>query len=122
MLIFIFDQEIPEFVPVFKPNLPPKLVINEVEVTDNDSVEDMHRQLEDLHFNQIKIAKAIKKISSKPKSTCQKTKSKSKTKKKEIIKHVNAHIILDELSSDSSDSKNDNTTFSKNEIETNTWH
>ncbi|KAF0499390.1 hypothetical protein F8M41_020474 [Gigaspora margarita] len=63
--------------------------------------------------------KAIKKISSKPKSSRRKTKSKSKTKKKKSSKCINAHIISDESSSDSSDSEN-STTSSKNELETNT--
>ena len=80
----------------------------------------MRKQLEDLHINQTKIAKAIKKISSKSKSSHCKTKSKSKNKKKKSSKHVNAYIISDELSSDSSDSKNNNTTSSENELETNT--
>ncbi|KAF0517055.1 hypothetical protein F8M41_016961 [Gigaspora margarita] len=92
----------------------------------------MCRQLEDLHINQTKIEKAIKKNSSKPKSSCRTTKSKSKfrpegsllrnkTKKKKSdrSKCVNAHIISDESSSDSSDSKN-STTSSENELETNT--
>ncbi|KAF0491438.1 hypothetical protein F8M41_021817 [Gigaspora margarita] len=86
---------------------------------DVNPVEDMHRQLEDLHINQTKIAKAMKKISSKPKSSRHKTKSKSKTKKKKSSKHVNAHIISDESSSNSSDSEN-STTSSENELETNT--
>ncbi|KAF0534623.1 hypothetical protein F8M41_009907 [Gigaspora margarita] len=83
----------------------------------------MHRQLEDLHINQTKMEKAIKKNSSKPKSSRHKTKSKSKskTKKKKSgqSKRVNAHIISDESSSDSSDSKN-SITSSENELETNT--
>ncbi|KAF0495849.1 hypothetical protein F8M41_021130 [Gigaspora margarita] len=79
----------------------------------------MRRQLEDLHINQTKMAKAMKKMSSKPKSSRRKTKSKSKTKKKKSTKRVNAHIISDELSSDSSDSEN-SMTSSKNELETNT--
>src|SRR5260363_122094 len=71
--------EIPEFVPVSKPNLPPNPVIKKVEVTDSDPIEDMCRQLEDLHINQTKIEKAIKKNSSKPKSSRRKTKSKLKS-------------------------------------------
>ncbi|KAF0542996.1 hypothetical protein F8M41_004191 [Gigaspora margarita] len=47
-----------------------------------DPVEDMRRQLEDLKINLTKMAKAIKKNSSKPKSSCRKTKSKSRTKKR----------------------------------------
>ncbi|KAF0478252.1 hypothetical protein F8M41_024075 [Gigaspora margarita] len=83
----------------------------------------MHRQLEDLYINQTKIEKAIKKNSSKPKSSrCKtKSKSKSKTQKKKLSgrsKCVNAHIILDESSSDSSDSEN-SMTSSENELETN---
>ncbi|KAF0465983.1 hypothetical protein F8M41_026197 [Gigaspora margarita] len=66
----------------------------------------MRRQLEDLYINQTKIAKAIKKISSKPKSSRCKTKSKSKTKKKISSKRVNAYIISNELSSDFSNSEN----------------
>ncbi|KAF0428471.1 hypothetical protein F8M41_005850 [Gigaspora margarita] len=84
-----------------------------------DPVKDMHRQLEDLQINLTKMAKAIKKDSSKPKSSHRKTKSKSRTKKKESSKHVNAHIISDESSLDSSDSKN-STISSENELETNT--
>ncbi|KAF0555360.1 hypothetical protein F8M41_017451 [Gigaspora margarita] len=80
----------------------------------------MCKQLEDLHINQTKIAKAIKKISSKPKSSHHKTKSKSKTKKKKLLsrsKHVN--IISDKSSSDSSNSEN-STISSEKELETNT--
>ncbi|KAF0405436.1 hypothetical protein F8M41_008969, partial [Gigaspora margarita] len=82
----------------------------------------MRRQLEDLYINQTKIEKAIKKNSSKPKSSCRKTKSKSKSKtqKKKSsgrTKRVNAHIILDESSSDSSENS---MTSSENELETNT--
>ncbi|KAF0465102.1 hypothetical protein F8M41_026325 [Gigaspora margarita] len=84
-----------------------------------DPIEDIRRQMEDLHINQTKIAKAIKKISSKPKSSRHKTKLKSRTKKKKTSKHINAHIISDELSSDSSNSKN-SMTSSENELETNT--
>ncbi|KAF0442322.1 hypothetical protein F8M41_003671 [Gigaspora margarita] len=80
----------------------------------------MRRQLENLHINQTKMAKAMKKMSSKPKSSRRKTKSKSRTKKKKSSKRINAHIISDKSSSDSSNSKNDNTTFSENELETNT--
>ncbi|KAF0445587.1 hypothetical protein F8M41_003105 [Gigaspora margarita] len=92
----------------------------------------MRRQLEDLQINQMKMKKAIKKNSSKPKSSCHKTKSKSKSrpegsllhnktkkKKSDQSKHVNAHIISDKSSLDSSDSKN-SITSSKNELETNT--
>ncbi|KAF0397941.1 hypothetical protein F8M41_009880 [Gigaspora margarita] len=79
----------------------------------------MRRQLEDLHINQTKMAKAIKKNSSKPKSSRHKTKSKSRTKKKKSSKCINAHIISDESSLDSSDSEN-STTSSENELETNT--
>ncbi|KAF0379655.1 hypothetical protein F8M41_012225 [Gigaspora margarita] len=86
---------------------------------DSDPIEDMYRQLEDLHINQTKIAKAMKKISIKPKSSCHKTKSKSRTKKRKSSKCINAHIISDESSSDSSNSENNNTTSSKNELETN---
>src|SRR6185437_13592262 len=111
--------EIPGFVPTPKPDLPPKPVIKKVEITNNDPVKDMRKQLEDLHINQTKIAKAIKKISSKPKSSRHKTKSKSRTKKKKSSKHVNAHIILDKSSSDSSNSEN-STISSENELETNT--
>ena len=50
--------EIPGFVPIPKPDLPPKPVTKKVEITNNDPVEDMHKQLEDLHINQTKIAKA----------------------------------------------------------------
>ncbi|KAF0345694.1 hypothetical protein F8M41_015806 [Gigaspora margarita] len=80
----------------------------------------MRRQLEDLHINQTKMAKAMKKMSSKPKSSRRKTKSKSRTKKKKSSKCINAHIISDESSSDFSDSENNNTTSSENELETNT--
>ncbi|KAF0438333.1 hypothetical protein F8M41_004264 [Gigaspora margarita] len=74
---------------------------------DVDPVEDMRRQLEDLKINLTKkMNKAIKKIPSKPKSSCHKTKSKSRTKKKKLSKRVNAYIVSDESSSDSSDSKN----------------
>ncbi|KAF0436887.1 hypothetical protein F8M41_004625 [Gigaspora margarita] len=73
---------------------------------DVDPVEDMRRQLEDLQINLTKIAKAIKKNSSKPKSSHHKTKSKSRTKKKKSSKHVNAHIISDESYLDFSDSEN----------------
>ncbi|KAF0506094.1 hypothetical protein F8M41_019212 [Gigaspora margarita] len=74
---------------------------------DVDPVKDMRRQLEDLKINLTKkMNKAIKKIPSKPKSSCHKTKSKSRTKKKKLSKHVNAHIISDESSLDSSDSEN----------------
>ncbi|KAF0480866.1 hypothetical protein F8M41_023652 [Gigaspora margarita] len=69
--------------------------------------------------NQTKIAKAIKKISRKPKSSHRKTKSKSRTKKKKSSKCINAHIILNKSSSDSSDSEN-SIISSKNELETNT--
>ncbi|KAF0502936.1 hypothetical protein F8M41_019731 [Gigaspora margarita] len=84
----------------------------------------MCRQLEDLHINQTKMEKAIKKNSSKPKSSRRKTKSKSKSKtqKKKSSsrsKCVNAHIISDESSSDSSDSEN-SMTSSENKLETNT--
>ncbi|KAF0516137.1 hypothetical protein F8M41_017155 [Gigaspora margarita] len=84
-----------------------------------DPVEDMRRQLEDLQINLTKMAKAIIKNSSKPKSFRCKTKSKSRTKKKKSSKHVNAYIILDESSSDSSDSEN-STISSENKLETNT--
>ncbi|KAF0472555.1 hypothetical protein F8M41_025006 [Gigaspora margarita] len=107
----------------------------------------MHRQLEDLHINKTKMEKAIKKNSSKPKSSprktksklkssdssdseknsskpkssCRKTKSKSKskTKKKKLeqSKHVNSYIISDESTSDSSNSEN-SITSSENELET----
>ena len=107
------------FVLTSKPDLPPKPVIKKVEITNNDPVEDMCKQLEDLHINQTKIAKAIKKISSKPKSSRRKTKSKSRTKKKKSSKRVNAHIISDESFSDFSDSEN-STISSENELETNT--
>ena len=50
----------------------------------------MRRQLEDLHIIQTRITKAIKKISSKPKSSRHKTKSKPRTKKKKSSKRVNA--------------------------------
>ncbi|KAF0479571.1 hypothetical protein F8M41_023819 [Gigaspora margarita] len=76
-----------------------------------------------LHINQTKIAKDIKKISSKPKSSHCKTKSKSKTNKKQSSsrsKQVNAHIISDESSSNSSNSKNNNTSSSENKLESNT--
>ncbi|KAF0530595.1 hypothetical protein F8M41_012083 [Gigaspora margarita] len=64
---------------------------------DIDPVEDMRRQLEDLKINLTKkMNKAIKKISSKPKSSHRKTKSKSRTKKKKLSKCINAHIISDE--------------------------
>ncbi|KAF0443893.1 hypothetical protein F8M41_003522 [Gigaspora margarita] len=79
----------------------------------------MRRQLEDLKINLSKINKAMKKISSKPKSSCRKTKSKSRTKKKKSSKHINAYIIFDESSSDSSDSEN-SMISSENELETNT--
>ncbi|KAF0521615.1 hypothetical protein F8M41_015751 [Gigaspora margarita] len=69
----------------------------------------MCRQLEDLHINQTKIEKAIKKNSSKPKSSRRKTKSKLKS----------SNSSDNKLSSDSSDSKN-STTSSENELETNT--
>ncbi|KAF0498514.1 hypothetical protein F8M41_020533 [Gigaspora margarita] len=84
-----------------------------------DPVEDMRRQLEDLQINLTKMAKAIKKNSSKPKSSHRKTKSKSRTKKKKSSKCVNAYIISDESSLDSSDSKN-SMISSENELETNT--
>ncbi|CAG8747174.1 10896_t:CDS:2, partial [Cetraspora pellucida] len=121
-------EEIPEFVPVPKPDLPPKPAIKKalrsnnlqsLEVTDNDSVEDMRKQLENLQINLTKMKKAMKKNSSKPKSSNHKTKTKSRTKKSNRLKHVNFHIISDELSSDSSDSEN-STISSKNELETNT--
>ncbi|CAG8617143.1 21646_t:CDS:2 [Cetraspora pellucida] len=99
-------RKISGFVPTFEPDLPSKPVIKKVEITNNDLVKDMHKQLEDLHINQTKIAKAIKKISSKPKFSCHKTKSKFRTKKKKLSKYINAYIILNKLSSDSSDSKN----------------
>ncbi|KAF0409288.1 hypothetical protein F8M41_008399 [Gigaspora margarita] len=69
------------------------------------------------------MAKAIKKNSSKPKSSCRKTKSKSKskTKNKKSSKRVNAHIISDESSLVSSDSEN-STTSSENELEPIPWH
>ncbi|KAF0335169.1 hypothetical protein F8M41_016698 [Gigaspora margarita] len=86
---------------------------------DVDPVEDMCRQLEDLQINLTKMAKAIKKNFSKPKSSRRKTKSKSRTKKKKLSKHVNAYIISDESSSDSSNSEN-STISSENELETNT--
>ncbi|KAF0551150.1 hypothetical protein F8M41_023568 [Gigaspora margarita] len=86
---------------------------------DVDPVEDMHRQLENLQINLTKMAKAIKKNSSKPKSSCRKTKSKSRTKKKKSSKRVNAHIISDESFSDSSNSEN-SIISSENELETNT--
>ncbi|KAF0481616.1 hypothetical protein F8M41_023535 [Gigaspora margarita] len=125
--------KVPEFVPIPKPDLPSKPVIKNVlrsndpqglEVTDSDPIEDMRRQLEDLHINQTKMKKAIKKNSSKPKSSCRKTKSKSKSKtqKKKSSgrsKCVNAHIISDESFSDSSDSEN-SMSSSENELETNT--
>ncbi|KAF0505660.1 hypothetical protein F8M41_019310 [Gigaspora margarita] len=78
----------------------------------------MRRQLEDLHINQTKMGKAMKKMSSKPKSSIHKTKSKSRTKKKKSSKRINARIISDKSFLDSSDSKNDNTTSSENELET----
>ncbi|KAF0505198.1 hypothetical protein F8M41_019339 [Gigaspora margarita] len=84
-----------------------------------DPIKDIRRQMEDLHINQTKIAKAIKKISSKPKSSRYKMKSKSRTKKKKSSKRINAHIISDKSSSDSSDSEN-NMISSENELETNT--
>ncbi|KAF0442434.1 hypothetical protein F8M41_003669 [Gigaspora margarita] len=84
-----------------------------------DPVEDIRRQMGDLYINQTKIAKAIKKISSKSKSSHCKTKSKSRTKKKKSSKRINAHIISDESSSDSSDSEN-SMTSSENKLETNT--
>ncbi|KAF0394057.1 hypothetical protein F8M41_010370 [Gigaspora margarita] len=80
----------------------------------------MRRQLEDLYINQTKITKAMKKMFSKPKSSHCKTKSKSRTKKKKSSKCINAYIISDESSLDSSDSENDNTTSSENELKTNT--
>ncbi|CAG8834854.1 5076_t:CDS:2, partial [Cetraspora pellucida] len=98
-LIQWLTGEIPEFVPVSKPDLPLKPTIKKalqsnnpqgLEVTDNDPVEDM----------------SMKKNSSKPKSSNRKTKTKSRTKKSSRSKHVNAHIISDESSSDSSDSEN----------------
>ncbi|CAG8705564.1 8531_t:CDS:2, partial [Scutellospora calospora] len=98
--------EIPEFVP-------------SLEVTDNDPVEDMRKQLENLQINLTKMKKAIKKNFSKPKSSNRKTKTKSRTKKSSRSKRVNAHIISDESSSDSSDSEN-SMTSSENELETNT--
>ncbi|KAF0473142.1 hypothetical protein F8M41_024907 [Gigaspora margarita] len=79
----------------------------------------MRRQLEHLKINLTKMNKAMKKISSKPKSSHYKTKSKSRTKKKKSSKCVNAHIISDESSSDSSDSEN-SMTSSENELKTNT--
>ena len=75
----------------------------------------MHKQLEDLHINQTKIAKAIKKISSKPKSSCCKTKSKSRTKKKKSSKCVNVHIISDK--SYRKDNYSSNIGITKTEIE-----
>jgi hypothetical protein len=108
---------------------------------EDDPVEEMRRQLEDLHINQTKIAKDIKKIASEPKSTTRKkktggksktkskstskTKSKKKKKKKSASsKQVNSHTISDdssdssEASSDSSSSDND-ATSSEDELETN---
>ena len=122
--------EIPEFVPVPKPDLPPKPAIKQalqsnnpqgLEVTDSDPVEDIRKQLENLQINLTKMNKAMKKNSSKPKSSRRKTKTKSRTKKEKSSrsKRVNAHIILDESSSDSSDSEN-STISSENELETNT--
>ncbi|CAG8508563.1 9044_t:CDS:2 [Scutellospora calospora] len=90
-----------------------------LKVTDNDPVEDMCKQLENLQINLTKMKKAIKKNSSKPKSSNHKTKTKSRTKKSSQSKRVNAHIISDESSSDSSDSEN-STISSENELETNT--
>ncbi|KAF0543806.1 hypothetical protein F8M41_003299 [Gigaspora margarita] len=87
---------------------------------DINPVEDMRRQLEDLKINLTKkMNKAIKKSSSKPKSSHRKNKSKSRTKKKKSSKRVNAHIISDESSSDSSDSEN-SMISSENKLETNT--
>ncbi|CAG8762903.1 32_t:CDS:2, partial [Cetraspora pellucida] len=95
--------EIPEFVPVLKPDLPPKPPIKKVlqsnnlqslEVTDNDPIKDMRKQLENLQINLTKINKAMKKNSSKPKSS-------------------------HKSSSDSSDSEN-STISSENELKTNT--
>ncbi|KAF0537244.1 hypothetical protein F8M41_008556 [Gigaspora margarita] len=87
---------------------------------DVNPVEDMHRQLDDLRINLTKkMNKAMKKISSKPKSSRCKTKSKSRTKKKKLSKHINVYIILDESFLDFSDSKN-SMTSSENKLETNT--
>ena len=117
--------EIPEFVPVPKPDLPPKPAIKKALRSNNpqgnDPVEDIRKQLENLQINLTKMNKAMKKNSSKPKSSRRKTKTKSRTKKEKSSrsKRVNAHIISDESSSDSSDSEN-STISSENELETNT--
>ncbi|KAF0508290.1 hypothetical protein F8M41_018788 [Gigaspora margarita] len=80
----------------------------------------MHRQLEDLHINQTKFAKAIKKISRNLNPLVERqNQNLIKKKKSGQSKRVNAHIISDESSSDSSDSKN-SMNSSKNEPETNT--
>ncbi|CAG8832450.1 13671_t:CDS:2, partial [Cetraspora pellucida] len=110
------------------PDLPPKPTIKKalrsnnpqgLEVTDNDPVEVMRKQLKNLQINLTKMKKATKKNSNKPKSSNRKTKTKSRTKKSSRSKRVNAHIISDKSSSDSSDSEN-STISSENELETNT--
>ncbi|GES97145.1 hypothetical protein GLOIN_2v1482738 [Rhizophagus clarus] len=98
---------------------------------EDDPVEEMRRQIEDLHINQTKMGKDIKKIASKPKSTTtrkkktgEKSKSKStskikskKKKKSGSFKRINSHSISDESSSDSgSDSEKSD---SEDELETN---
>ena len=91
-----------------------------------DPVEEMRRQLEDLHINQTKIAKAVQKISSKPKTTHQKTSSKLKTKTKSKSKKkksssrskcINAYIISDNSSSESSSSSEESD--NEDELKTN---
>jgi len=115
--------ETPEFVPVPKPDLPPKPAIKEALRSNNpqgnDPVEDIRKQLENLQINLTKMNKAMKKNSSKPKSSLRKTKTKSRTKKLSRSKRVNAHIISNKSSSDSSDSEN-SIISSENELETNT--
>ncbi|KAF0435108.1 hypothetical protein F8M41_004821 [Gigaspora margarita] len=77
----------------------------------SDPIEDIRKQMEDLHINQTKIAKAIKNISSKPKSSRRKTKSKSKSKtqKKKSSKYDSS-----ETSSKSSSSESDSDEYEVN--------
>ncbi|KAF0559038.1 hypothetical protein F8M41_007012 [Gigaspora margarita] len=75
----------------------------------------MRRQLEDLHINQTKMAKAMKKMFSKPKSSRHKTKSKSRTKKRN---HPSI-FSSSETSSESSESKSSNSESDSEEYEIN---
>ncbi|KAF0485909.1 hypothetical protein F8M41_022742 [Gigaspora margarita] len=81
----------------------------------------MRKQLEDLYINQTKMAKAMKRCLASPNLLIARQNQNLKPKKKKLSKHVNAHIISDESSSDSSDSEN-SMISSENELETNTLH